>query len=118
MKQGRSTRRAARRHRSILLLFLGGLLIVGAVLIWSLIPDQIAQAPGNQTYSSTADIPRIELNDAKAAFDERTAVFLDVRSEVEYAQSHIPGAVSIPLDQLEARVSELNPGDWYITYCT
>jgi hypothetical protein len=118
MKQGRSARRATRRRRSLLILILGGLFMVGAVVIWSLIPDQTAQAPGNQTFSSPADVPRIELGEAKTAFDEGTAIFLDVRTEAEYAESRIPGAVSIPLNQLEARASELDPSEWYITYCT
>jgi sulfur-carrier protein adenylyltransferase/sulfurtransferase len=34
---------------------------------------------------------------------------LDVRQPSEYQQSHIPGAVLIPLPQLSDRVSELDP---------
>jgi rhodanese-related sulfurtransferase/TusA-related sulfurtransferase len=36
------------------------------------------------------------------------AVILDVREPAEYAFSHIPGAISIPLGELEKRMSELN----------
>src|SRR5262249_6119574 len=32
---------------------------------------------------------------------------LDVRPEAEYAAGHIPGAVSVPHDQLAARLAEL-----------
>ena len=42
---------------------------------------------------------------------------LDVRPREEYTAGHIPGAVSIPLDELDARLAEL-PGDGQIVaYC-
>lgn len=44
-------------------------------------------------------------------------VILDVRPEVEYAAGHIPGAVSIPLDQLARRVAELPVDAEIVAYC-
>ena len=35
------------------------------------------------------------------------AFVLDVRQPDEFAEGHVPGAVLIPLDQLEARVAEV-----------
>jgi len=35
--------------------------------------------------------------------------FIDVRSSSEYASGHIPGAVNIPMDQIEARLDDLLP---------
>ncbi|MFB5663549.1 sulfurtransferase TusA family protein [Alteribacillus sp. HJP-4] len=35
-------------------------------------------------------------------------IILDVREPAEYSFAHIPGAVSIPLGELEARINELN----------
>ncbi|MGG4168200.1 sulfurtransferase TusA family protein [Rossellomorea vietnamensis] len=35
-------------------------------------------------------------------------IVLDVREKAEYAFNHIPGAVSIPLGELETRMNELN----------
>lgn len=44
-------------------------------------------------------------------------IVLDVRPAEEYAAGHIPGAVSVPLDQLDQRLSEL-PGDTpIVAYC-
>jgi rhodanese-related sulfurtransferase len=34
---------------------------------------------------------------------------IDVRTADEYASGHVPGARNIPLDQLESRLSELEP---------
>ena len=64
------------------------------------------------------EIPRVSITESKAAFDEQTAVFLDVRDSGTYAVSHIPGAVNIPSDQVQNRMAELGRDDWIITYCT
>jgi rhodanese-related sulfurtransferase len=61
-------------------------------------------------------VPRVSLADAKAAYETGGAVFVDVRDAESYAQSHIPGALSIPLSELPNRIGELNPSDWIITY--
>ena len=64
------------------------------------------------------EVQRITPEEAKAALDSGAAVFLDVRSHTVYVQSHIPGAISIPLVELKPRIAELDPGQWIITYCT
>jgi rhodanese-related sulfurtransferase len=49
---------------------------------------------------------------------ERGAVLvLDVRPAAEYAAGHIPGAVSIPLDELEVRLGELPENTEIVAYC-
>jgi rhodanese-related sulfurtransferase/predicted transcriptional regulator len=44
-------------------------------------------------------------------------VLLDVRPGDEFAAGHIDGARSIPIDELEQRLSELPKGDEVIAYC-
>ncbi len=46
-----------------------------------------------------------------------TAVVLDLRPPEEFAAGHVPGAVSIPLPELEARLSELPEGVGVVAYC-
>ncbi len=41
---------------------------------------------------------------------------VDVRQQKEYERGHLPGAVLIPLDQLESRTNELDPDLPTITY--
>jgi len=48
--------------------------------------------------------------------EEDTAI-IDVRPEEEYQQGHLPGAVSIPLEELERRLSELPEGKDIVAYC-
>lgn len=45
------------------------------------------------------------------------AYMLDVRSETEYAEGHIPGAANIPLRDLAARFDELPTDMNVISYC-
>ena len=44
-------------------------------------------------------------------------VILDVRPGIEYDAGHIPGAVSIPLDQLALRIAELPVDAEIVAYC-
>ena len=42
---------------------------------------------------------------------------LDVRPRDEYALGHVPGALCVPLDELEARLAELDPVQPIVAYC-
>jgi hypothetical protein len=72
----------------------------------------------DQNLVNNPGIPRVTPVEVKAAFEAGTAVIVDVRPADAFAQSHIPGALSIPLSDLGSRKDELNPQDWIITYCT
>jgi 3-mercaptopyruvate sulfurtransferase SseA len=106
-------------------LVIGLLVIVGGIglIVISSLPAAKVAAPTPALPTQTAEetypeIPRVELAKAKAAFDAKTAVFVDVRAGDSYAASHIPGALSIPLGEIGNRSGELKPSDWIITYCT
>lgn len=45
---------------------------------------------------------------AKAIAENRAPVIVDVRSEKDFQTAHLPGAINIPLDELERRKSELD----------
>lgn len=67
-----------------------------------------------------ADRGELEAIDA-ATLQERLRdddlLVLDVRPAVEYAAGHIPGARSIPLAELEARLGEIPGGQTVVAYC-
>jgi rhodanese-related sulfurtransferase/DNA-binding transcriptional ArsR family regulator len=44
-------------------------------------------------------------------------VILDVRPTVEFAAGHIPGALSVPLDSLDAALARLPRGSEIVAYC-
>ena len=53
------------------------------------------------------DAPRISLADAKKAFDDGTAFFVDARPAETYKQEHIKGAVNITSATLDTRLKDL-----------
>ncbi|MFI1564281.1 ArsR/SmtB family transcription factor [Streptomyces sp. NPDC020490] len=84
---------------------------------------QVAQAhqdavePARTAYLGPADgeeVGRAELLARAAAGD---VVVLDVRPAEEYAAGHIPGALSIPVEELAARVAELPEETEVVAYC-
>jgi phage shock protein E len=50
---------------------------------------------------------------------KRAPLIVDVRSEKEYAEAHIPGAVNIPYDQLGDRLAEIDAAktDEIVVHC-
>ncbi len=117
------------KSRKWLLISFIGLILIGAMLIISpLIAPAAPPAAPAPVISSVTDIApasvpypgviRVTVGNARAAQELKQAIFVDVRSAAQYAQSHIAGAVSIPLNEFESRLSELNKDQWIITYCT
>lgn len=60
-------------------------------------------------------VPREELLLRRA--ESGDVVVLDVRPAEEYAAGHIPGAVSVPVDQLADRLAELPADVEVVAYC-
>ena len=114
------------RLKLVPLLMVGaGLLLIFAAVASMVMfnpQQQVAELPTPTSNTTNRipypDIKRISLKDAKAAFDMGAAVFVDVRGKEWYDQEHIPGALSMPEEELEARLGELNQTDWIITYCS
>lgn len=96
------------------------LILVGIILCLAVLILQLARWPGSQANSSQSlgQAERVSLANAKLAFDQGRAVFLDVRSAESFQEGHIPGSVNIPLAELQIRLNELDPNRWIITYCT
>ncbi len=64
-----------------------------------------------------SDVPRIGVAAAKAKMEAGEAILVDVRTEAAYDGSHIPGAISMPADQVARRYAELATGKLIIFYC-
>lgn len=102
-----------------ILLVGGGLLLIIAAVLFAIQTTSTAPASAPSHDEEThPEIPRVPLDEAKSALDSASAIFVDVRSAEAYQASHIAGAINIPLAELELRISELNPNQWIITYCT
>ncbi len=69
-------------------------------------------------FVSSADMPRITVQELKAKLDAGQAVVFDARLQPAYAQKHIAGAISLPEDEVAARLAELPTDKLAVFYCT
>ncbi|MCI0569509.1 MAG: metalloregulator ArsR/SmtB family transcription factor [Myxococcaceae bacterium] len=70
------------------------------------------------TYLKDRDsLEAVERKELLARLREGHVTVLDVRPDEEYRQGHIAGAISIPVDALEARLKELPRGREVVAYC-
>jgi hypothetical protein len=85
----------------------------------TILPDGTT-APQEGVPQSEAEVPRVTLEDAVAALQSGEAIVVDVRSPEAYQASHIPGALSVPLGEIETNPDglPLDKDQWIITYCT
>jgi len=78
----------------------------GVALIQSGAPVATAShqkpAAGADSASATAPLPEgaISVDEMKAILDAGVASIIDARSDTEYAEGHIPGAINVPHDRL------------------
>ena len=96
-----------------------GLLILASLAVWQLSSLPTSTAPQASPFEVPfPEIERVSLSDAKAAFDNKTATFVDVRDAGSYASGHIAGAINIPLIDFENGIYNLPKDRWIIPYCT
>jgi len=70
------------------------------------------------TTNGSDDVPRITAQELKAKLDAGQAVVFDARLQESYTQRHIAGAVSLPEDEVAARLAELPTDKLVVFYCT
>ena len=66
----------------------------------------------------SADVLRITAQELKAKLDAGQAVVFDARRQSDYAQRHIAGAISLPQNEVAARLAELPTDKLAVFYCT
>lgn len=120
---------AGRRPRQGLWLLLGAVvLIAAAVAVFALLNDSQQQAAGAPVTIPTApavaqdipfpDVARISVENTHMMAMSGEAVIVDVRDKPFFDQSHIRGALSLPLNDLPARYAELPKDKAILLYCT
>ncbi|MBZ9686495.1 CoA-disulfide reductase [Clostridium estertheticum] len=51
------------------------------------------------------------------AYDKANTIILDVRTDMEFSNGHIEGAINIPVDDLRERIGELDKNKEILEYC-
>jgi rhodanese-related sulfurtransferase len=94
-----------------------GIALVGQ---WDISQGVITASPAARATGQSQEIDNVAL--AKAIFDRGNVIFVDARSQNDYENGHIPGAISLPAGQFEKRIgSFLNryPLEQpIVTYCS
>lgn len=75
--------------------------------------DQITRQHGPPT-SAGRLLPRDQV---QPLIQAGRALLLDVRPALEYQSGHLPGALSVPMDELPSRLAELPRDRRIVTYC-
>ncbi len=70
------------------------------------------------TTADSDDVPRITAQELKAKLDAGQAVVFDARQQEPYTKQHIAGAISLPEDEVAARLAELPTDKLAVFYCT
>jgi rhodanese-related sulfurtransferase len=71
-----------------------------------------------ETYlTNRASLTAVDIAELRRLVEEGTVTLLDVRPVLEYRQGHIPNARSIPVAELERRLSELPREREVVAYC-
>ena len=80
---------------------------------------RLAWAPPGGPRPRPGTAGRIGAAELKKLYDAGKVVVLDVRGAAAYRDSHIAGALSVPLDTVAQRAAELKAsGKVVVTYCT
>ncbi|MDH4009277.1 MAG: rhodanese-like domain-containing protein [Desulfobacterales bacterium] len=94
-----------------------GIALVGQ---WDITKGVITASPAGDAAGQKKEIDSVAR--AKTLFDKGDVLFVDARSQNQYGNGHIPGAVSLPVGQFEERIeSFLNrypPEQPIVTYCS
>ena len=71
----------------------------------------------HEHFGNRADAEPVPMAELLKRARSKQVVILDTRPATEYRAGHIPGAVSIPVDDLQRRLKELAKGKDYVAYC-
>jgi len=68
-------------------------------------------------FSARDEMEPVSRDELLARMRDGLVTVLDVRPADEYATGHLPGAVNVPLGELEQRLSDLDPEQEIVAYC-
>jgi len=99
--------------------FFGALIFTALLLFLSLSSSIAYAAELTPPLPGAPDYINIDVEKAYEMLEgnPEQIILLDVRTEEEYSAEYIPGAINIPLSDLESRIDELDSSKAIIVYC-
>ena len=76
-----------------------------------------AQSPAPKQ-NPADEAKRITAEELHKLWDKKDVLIIDTRGEPDYKASHIPGAISVPANEVAAKVDELPRNKMIVAYCT
>lgn len=86
-------------------------------LVQSVAAAHLADVEAARTAYLGPDTEQVTREELLRRVESGSATVIDVRPREEYTAGHIPGAVSIPLDELAERLAELPTDHEIVAYC-
>ena len=80
------------------------------------VPTTASATPGH--VAPPDGVKRVTTVELREALDKGTALVVDVRAEAAYQQNHVKSAISMPLEEVASRLSELPRNKMIVTYCS
>jgi len=68
-------------------------------------------------FAAPSGLENVSIDELLSKLGEDSVTLIDVRPEDEYRQGHIPGAISIPLAQLDERLDQIPRRGEVVAYC-
>jgi len=112
-----------------LAVWVGGLLVLGAIAapavfelsraIRTVAEDRLSDLDRlvREHFADRDDAEAVPIGELLKRARSKEIVILDARPASEYAAGHIPGAISVPVDELNRRLKQLPKGKEYVAYC-
>lgn len=63
------------------------------------------------------DTQTLSLNEVRERLENGSIILLDVRPVGEFEADHIPGAISVPIDEIDTYIKTISPGTEIAAYC-
>ena len=79
---------------------------------------QTAQTPQTATTPPADNARRITADELHKLWEKNEVLIIDTRAEPAYRDEHIKGAISVPSNEVEARLEELPRTRMIVAYCT
>lgn len=62
------------------------------------------------------NVPQVKAASIKTKMDDRSVIFLDVRTKEEFSRGGLPGSINIPVDEVVSKVEQVLPNKEVETY--